>query len=226
MFEVLEALDLSVVYFLFVFNVHFLFAGVCVCVCVKCKAFHHVLPAVWCDGGAPRSFTHPPTPSLPFSVTAYLSFPFSHLLSSVFTSPLVFRLLPLFLPHHHLSLPPALFLSLCKAQRPEVFESIDSCGCCCCCYTPSMDGHEYFIWGERKRERERERAREEGNGGGRLKEEWEKNERVETGVMERNSLRAIGTSEDKEGTNVDGEEKESERKAGEDRARWRVGELR
>ena len=46
MFEVLEALDLSVVYFLFVFNVHFLFAGVCVCVCVKCKAFHHVLPAV------------------------------------------------------------------------------------------------------------------------------------------------------------------------------------
>ena len=33
MFEVLEALDLSVVYFLFVFNVHFLFAGVCVCVC-------------------------------------------------------------------------------------------------------------------------------------------------------------------------------------------------
>ena len=33
-FEVLEALDLSAVYFLFVFNLHFLFAGVCVCVCV------------------------------------------------------------------------------------------------------------------------------------------------------------------------------------------------
>ena len=80
--------------------------------------------------------------------------------------------------------------------------------------------------GAREREKEREREREEGNGGGRLKEEWEKNERVETGVMERNSLRAIGTSEDKEGTNADGEEKESERKAGEDRARWRVGELR
>lgn len=44
--------------------------------------------------------------------------------------------------------------------------------------------------------------------------------------MERNSLRAIGTSEDGEGTNADGEEKGSERKSGEDRERWRVGEVR
>lgn len=148
MFEVLQALYLSVVFSLFVFNLQYVSAGVCVhvhvCVCAMEKQ-RFIMCCLVFDvmEGLLGLFTHPPTPSLPFSLCHSLSF-------YSFLSPalLCLHFLAHFPPTPSLS-SPTTSLPLSPSQRPEVFESIDSCGSgCCCCYTPSMDGHEYFIWGK------------------------------------------------------------------------------